>query len=149
MTLSGDYEPSTLDWVRDHVEEIVRSGTTDGVTMNDLPMVLMTYRGAKSGKVHKTPVMRVAHDGHYAVVASNGGEPKNPRWYGSLLADSDVQIQDGTVTRAYRARQALGEEKDLWWRRAVDAYPDYDTYQQRTEREIPLFVLQPKTVARR
>jgi len=140
---TGDYEPSALGFVRDHVEQIVRAGTTDGVTMKGKPMVLMTYLGARSGKVRKTPVMRVEHEGSYAAVASNGAQPTNPRWYSSLLAEPVIELQDGAVTRRYRAREVLGEEKALWWRRAVDAFPDYADYQRKIDRQIPVFVLEP------
>jgi deazaflavin-dependent oxidoreductase (nitroreductase family) len=143
MALTGEYEPSAVGWVREHVEQIMRTGTTDGVTIKGLPIVLMTYRGAKSGKVRKTPVMRVEHEGRYAAVASQGGAPTNPKWYASLVAEPVVELQDGTVTREYRAREVSGDEKDLWWRRAVDAYPDYADYQRKTDREIPVFVLEP------
>jgi deazaflavin-dependent oxidoreductase (nitroreductase family) len=137
------YEPSALDWVNDHVEQVMRTGTTAGVTMKGFPTVLLTYRGARTGKLRKTPVMRVAHDGHYAAVASKGGEPTNPQWYASLLAEPLVELQDGTVTRQYRAREVTGDEKALWWRRAVDAFPDYAEYQRGTDREIPVLVLDP------
>jgi deazaflavin-dependent oxidoreductase (nitroreductase family) len=137
------YEPSALGWVREHVEEIMRTGTTDGVTMKDRPMVLMTYRGARTGKVRKTPVMRVEHGGRYAAVASKGGEPTNPQWYASLLAEPRVELQDGTVTGEYAAREVSGEEKALWWGRAVAAFPDYADYQRKTDRDIPVFVLEP------
>lgn len=140
---AGDYEPSALGFVRDHVEQVVRTGTTDGVTMQGLPIALMTYRGVKSGKTRKTPVMRVEHEGRYAAVASNGGTATNPAWHASLLAEPTVWLQDGTVTREYRAREVSGDEKALWWRRAVDAYPDYAEYQRNTDREIPVFVLEP------
>jgi deazaflavin-dependent oxidoreductase (nitroreductase family) len=143
MALTGEYEPSGSDWVRDHVEQIMDTGTTDGVTINGLPTVLLTYRGAKTGKLRKTPVMRVEHEGHYAAVASKGGAPDNPHWYGSLVADPVVELQDGTVSRTYRAREVSGEEKAIWWRRAVDAYPDYADYQRNTTRPIPVFVLEP------
>ncbi|MFG2003691.1 nitroreductase/quinone reductase family protein [Spirillospora sp. NPDC048911] len=142
-TLTGEYEPSALDWVREHVEQIMRTGTTDGVTMSDRPTVLMTYRGAKTGKIRKTPLMRVEHGGRYAVVASMGGAPTNPQWYASLLAEPLIELQDGTETRAYRARELSGDEKALWWRRAVDAFPDYAEYQRGTDREIPVLVLEP------
>ena len=140
-----DYEPSSLDWVRDHVEQIMRTGTTDGVTMDGRPTVLMTYRGAKTGKTRKTPVMRVEHDGRYAAVASKGGEPTNPQWYAGLVAEPVVELQDGTVTREYRSREVFADEKARWWRRAVDAFPDFADYQRRTDREIPVFVLEPIT----
>jgi deazaflavin-dependent oxidoreductase (nitroreductase family) len=138
-----DYEPSALGWVREHVDQIMRTGTTDGVTMKDRPMVLLTYRGARTGKVRKTPVMRVEHDGHYAAVASKGGEPTNPDWYRSVLAEPVVDLQDGTTTREYRAREVTGTEKATWWRRAVAAFPDYADYQRGTDREIPVLVLEP------
>jgi deazaflavin-dependent oxidoreductase (nitroreductase family) len=107
--LGGEYVPSTLGWVREHVEQVMRTGTTDGVTINGLPTVPMTYRGAKTGKVGKTPVMRVKHEGRYAAVTSKGGEPANPQWYASLLANPAVLLQDGTVTGKYQAREADGQ----------------------------------------
>ncbi|MEV4365846.1 nitroreductase/quinone reductase family protein [Nonomuraea sp. NPDC049637] len=140
---TGEYEPSASDWVREHVEQIMRTGTTDGVTIKDRPVVLMTYRGAKTGKLRRTPVMRVEHEGRYAAVASLGGAPVNPQWYASVLAEPVVELQDGTATGVYRAREVSGEEKDVWWRRAVAAYPDYADYQARTERRIPVLVLEP------
>jgi len=141
--LTGDYAPSALGFVREHVEQIMRTGTTDGVTMKDRPLVLMTYRGARTGKVRKTPLMRVEHEGRYAVVASNGAQPTNPQWYPSLLAEPVVELQDRTVSRQYRAREVFGDEKALWWRRAVDAFPDYADYQRKIDRQIPVFVLEP------
>lgn len=140
---TAGFEPSALDWVRDHVARIIDTGTTDGVTIQGLPTVLMTYRGAKTGKLRKTPVMRVEHDGRYAAVASKGGMPENPHWYASVAAEPVVELQDGTVTRTYRAHEASGAEKELWWARAVEAYPDYAVYQRNTDRQIPLFVLEP------
>jgi deazaflavin-dependent oxidoreductase (nitroreductase family) len=145
--LTDDYEPSASDWVREQVEQIVRTGTTDGVTIRGLPIVLMTYRGAKTGKVRKTPVMRVEHDGRYAAVASRGGAPTNPQWYASLVAEPVIELQDGVVTREYRAREVFGDEKARWWGRAVDAYPDYADYQRSTDRQIPVFVLEPTGAA--
>jgi F420H(2)-dependent quinone reductase len=140
--MTGDYEPSALGWVREHVEQIVHTGTTDGITMNGRPTVLMTYQGAKTGKVRKTPVMRVEHEGHYAAVASQGGAPANPQWYASLVAEPLIELQDGTVTRQYRAREVFGDEKALWWHRAVNAFPDYVDYQRKARRQIPVFVLE-------
>jgi F420H(2)-dependent quinone reductase len=140
-----DYEPSATRWVRDHVEQIMRTGTTDGVTIQGWPTVLITYRGVKTGKTRKTPLMRVEHEGIYAAVASQGGAPTNPQWYASLVANPVVELQDGTASRMYRSRQVFGDEKALWWRRAVEAYPPYDDYQQRTDRQIPVFVLEPVT----
>jgi F420H(2)-dependent quinone reductase len=121
----------------------MRTGTTAGVTIRGLPTVLITYRGAKTGKVRRTPVMRVEYEGRYAVVASMGGAPTNPQWYASLVAEPVVELQDGTVTRPYRAREVLAGEKAMWWDRAVQAYPDYADYQRRTSRQIPVFVLDP------
>jgi deazaflavin-dependent oxidoreductase (nitroreductase family) len=143
MTLTGEYEPSASAWVREHVEQIMRTGTTDGVTIRGLPTVLLTYRGAKTGKVRKTPVMRIEHDGRYAAVASQGGAPTNPQWYASLIAEPVIELQDGTGTGEYRAREVFGDEKAHWWRRAVAAYPPYADYQRKTDRQIPVFVLEP------
>ena len=145
MALTGDYEPSASGWVREHVEQIVRTGTTEGVTFKGLPTVLMTYLGAKTGKVRKTPVMRVEHEGRYAAVASQGGAPANPQWYASLVAEPLIELQDGALTREYQAREVFGDEKALWWRRAVDAFPDYADYQRQTDRQIPVIVLEPVT----
>ena len=143
MTLRGEYEPSATGWVREQVEQIVSTGTTDGLTVRDRPIVLMTYRGAKTGKLRKTPVMRVEYEGRYAAVASQGGSPRNPQWYSSLATEPVIELQDGTATGEYQVREVFGDEKSLWWRRAVDAYPPYADYQRRTEREIPVFVLEP------
>jgi deazaflavin-dependent oxidoreductase (nitroreductase family) len=145
MALTGEYVPSASDWVRRQVEQVQRTGTTDGVTIKGRPVVLVTYRGAKTGNVRRTPVMRVEHEGRYAAVASLGGAPKNPQWYASLVAEPLVELQDGTVTGQYRAREVSGDEKAAWWRRAVDAFPDYADYQRRTDRQIPVFVLEPVT----
>ena len=142
MALDGEYEPSPAQWVRDQVEEFESSGGTKGTTMRGMPVVLMTMRGAKSGKVRKVPVMRVEHEGTYAAVASMGGAPKNPVWYHNLVANPRVELQDGPVRREVTAREVHGDEKALWWERAVAAYPDYANYQQRTERQIPVFVLE-------
>lgn len=143
MAFSGDYEPSPWDWVREHADKIMESGTTTGVDMNGRPIILLTTVGAKTGKIRKTPLMRVEHDGQYAVVASLGGAPKNPVWYHNVKAHPLVQLQDGAVTKDYEAREVFGEEKALWWERAVEAYPEYAEYQTKTDRAIPLFVLTP------
>jgi deazaflavin-dependent oxidoreductase (nitroreductase family) len=143
MADAPEYEPSALGWVREHVEQVVRTGTTDGVTIRGMPTVLLTYRGVKTGKLRKAPVMRVEHDGRYAAVASKGGAPTNPQWYASLVRDPLIELQDGATAGQYRAREVFGDEKALWWRRAVDAYPDYADYQSRTDRQIPVFVLEP------
>jgi deazaflavin-dependent oxidoreductase (nitroreductase family) len=143
MPLKGEYEPSPTDWVRTQVEQYESSGGTAGTTLRGLPVVLLTSVGAKSGKLRKTPLMRVEHDGRYAVVASQGGAPKHPVWYHNLKADPRVELQDGPVRQDMTAREVTGEEKAQWWKRAVAAYPDYADYQTRTTREIPLFVLEP------
>jgi deazaflavin-dependent oxidoreductase (nitroreductase family) len=143
MALTGEYEPSPSGWVRKQVEQILRTGSTDGVTIRGMPIVLMTYRGSRTGKIRKTPVMRVEHQGQYAAVASLGGAPTNPQWYSSLLTEPVIELQDGTVTGEYRVREVFGDEKARWWRRAVDAYPDYADYQRRTDRQIPVLVLEP------
>ena len=143
MTIEGEYAPSTSGWVRDHVEKITQSGTTDSATIRGLPVVLMTMRGAKSGKVRKVPVMRVEHDGAYAAVASKGGAAEHPAWYRNLREHPLVELQDGTARGDYIAREVSGEERTLWWERAVAVWPDYAEYQTKTEREIPVFVLAP------
>ena len=142
MPIEGDYEPSALKWVRDQVELYESSGGTKGTTIRGLPVIVLTTRGNKSGKVRKFALMRVEHDGAYAAVASLGGAPKNPVWYYNLLADPHVELQDETTKREMVAREVTGDEKALWWERAVAAYPDYADYQKKTEREIPVFVLE-------
>jgi F420H(2)-dependent quinone reductase len=138
-----DYELSPTDWVREQTEQILSTGTTDGVHVLDRPIVLITMRGAKSGKLRKVPLMRVEHDGVYAVVASKGGAPQHPVWYHNLKANPVVDLQDGTITRDFRAREVEGEERDIWWKRSVAAYPPYADYQKKTYRQIPVFVLEP------
>ena len=145
MPLSGEYEPSTLDWVREQVETYESSGGTQGTTLRDtgLPVVIMTMRGVKSGKLRKVPIMRVEHEGSYAAVASQGGAPVHPGWYANLLADPHIELQDGPVKRDMVAREVTGDEKRVWWDRAVEAFPPYADYQKRTDRQIPLLVLEP------
>ncbi|MFJ9060371.1 MULTISPECIES: nitroreductase family deazaflavin-dependent oxidoreductase [unclassified Streptomyces] len=143
MPIEGEYEPSPTTWVREQVELIESSGGTQGTTMRGMPVILLTTRGAKSGKIRKTPLMRVEHGGEYAVVASLGGAPKHPVWYHNVQADPEVELRDGTVRQDMVAREVTGEEKALWWDRAVKAFPDYADYQTKTDREIPVFVLTP------
>ncbi|MCX5338982.1 nitroreductase family deazaflavin-dependent oxidoreductase [Streptomyces atratus] len=143
MPLKGEYEPSPAQWVRDQVELFESSGGTEGTTMRDLPVIVLTTRGAKSGRIRKTPLMRVEHNGTYAVVASQGGAPKHPVWYHNIVADPRVELQDGPVRQDMNAREVTGEEKAVWWRRAVEAFPDYADYQLKTDRQIPVFVLEP------
>lgn len=139
-----EYGPSPQRWVREQVAEYESSGGTRGTTLRgDLPVVVVTMRGARSGKVRKVPVMRVEHDGAYLAVASQGGAPTHPAWYHNLLADPVVRLQDGPEVLDVRARLLSGAERATWWERAVAAFPDYARYQERTEREIPLFVLEP------
>lgn len=144
MPLQGEYEPSPSDWARKQVEQYESSGGTKGTTLRGLPVVVLTTLGARSGKIRKTPVMRVEHDGAYAAVASLGGAPKHPVWYFNLVANPELELQDGPVKQDMVAREVTGEEKAAWWDRAVEAYPDYADYQQKTDRQIPVFVLEPK-----
>src|SRR5258705_13985463 len=125
MPIEGDYEPSTAAWVRDQVEEYESSGGTRGTTLRDsgLPVVIITNRGARSGKLRKTPVMRVEHDGRYAAVASQGGSPTHPQWYYNFRANPAVQLQDGPLRLEMTAREITGDERAQWWERAVAAYP--------------------------
>jgi len=143
MPLSGEYEESPWDWVRKDADRIIESGSTDGSEMKGKPIILLTTIGAKSGKIRKTPLMRVEHGGEYAVVASLGGAPKNPVWYYNIKAHPQVELQDGADTKDYEAREVFGDEKAAWWERAVEAWPDYAEYQTKTDRQIPVFVLTP------
>jgi F420H(2)-dependent quinone reductase len=143
MSLQGNYEPSPSEWVRDQVETYEGSGGERGNTLMDtgLPVIIVTTRGNKSGKLRKTPLMRVEHDGEYALVASKGGAPTHPVWYYNLKADSDaVVIQDGPEPFEARVREVTGDERTAWWDRAVAAFPPYAEYQTKTTREIPVFV---------
>jgi len=142
MTIDEEYAPSTQQWVRNHVDAIAEHGTTDVATIRGLPVVLMTMRGARTGKVRKVPVMRVEHEGVYAVVASQGGRPTHPGWYFNLKAGSSITMQDGTQTHTYVVRELEGAERHLWWERAVAAYSDYADYQTRTTRVIPVLLLE-------
>jgi len=147
MPLEGEYEPSPEKWVRDQVELYERTGGREGNTLPDRtePVVVFTTRGAKSGKIRKNPLMKVEHDGVYAMVASQGGAPKHPTWYFNLKANPDqVTVQDGDQVWDGYAREVSGEERAQWWERAVAAFPDYAEYQTRTDREIPVFVVERK-----
>jgi deazaflavin-dependent oxidoreductase (nitroreductase family) len=143
MPLTGEYEPSTFDFAREQVERIERSGGTEGTDNQGKPVIVLTSVGAKSGKLRKSPLMRVEHDGEYAVVASLGGAPKHPVWYYNLVANPHVELQDGTVKRDYQAREVHGEEYDTWFNRSVEVWPDYAEYQKKTTRKMPIFVLTP------
>ena len=147
MPLEGEYEPSPAGWVRDQVAEYEASGGQRANTLRDtgLPIIVVTTRGNKSGKVRKTALMRVEHDGSYALVASKGGSPAHPVWYHNLVAaPTNVIIQDGPEPFDAAVRELHGDEKATWWERAVAAYPPYAEYQARTEREIPVFVASRK-----
>lgn len=144
MPLQGEYAPSTSDWARKQAEAYEASGGADAATLRDtgLPIIVLTTLGAKSGKLRKTALMRVEHDGAYAVVASRGGAPEHPQWYWNLRAHPLVELQDGPERHDYRARELAGAERDAWWDRAVEAYPPYAEYQTKTTRQIPVFLLE-------
>jgi len=143
MPLTGEYAPSTSEWARDQAEAFEASGGAEANTLRGKPVIVLTSMGAKSGKLRKNALMRVEHDGVYAVVASKGGAPQHPSWYFNLVANPHVELQDGPVKRDYTARLVTGEERELWWARANEVWPDYEGYQAKTEREIPVFVLEP------
>jgi len=143
MPLTGEYEPSPEAWVREQVEKYEASGGQEAGDLRGMPVIVLTTKGAKSGKLRKQALMRVEHDGSYAAVASLGGSPKNPVWYHNIVATPLVELQDGATRKDYLAREVTGDEKAVWWERAVAAYPDYADYQQKTDREIPVFVLEP------
>ncbi|MFB2581332.1 nitroreductase family deazaflavin-dependent oxidoreductase [Herbiconiux sp. P15] len=141
MPLIGEYEPGTSDWAREQLELYESSGGTEGTELRGMPVIILTTVGAKTGKLRKTPLMRVEHDGEYAVVASLGGAPKHPVWYFNIVKQPHVELQDRTEKHDYTAREVFGDEKAQWWERAVAAYPPYVDYQTKTDREIPVFVL--------
>jgi deazaflavin-dependent oxidoreductase (nitroreductase family) len=143
MPLTGEYEPSTSDWARENAETYMKSGGTDGTELKGKRVILLTTVGAKTGKIRKTPLMRVENDGEYAVVASLGGAPKHPVWYWNITKNPRVELQDGEVTKDYEAREVVGDDKAVWWERAVEAWHDYADYQKKTDRQIPVFVLTP------
>jgi deazaflavin-dependent oxidoreductase (nitroreductase family) len=143
MPLTGEYEPGTFDFSRDQVDRYERSGGTEGTQNQGKPVIVLTSVGAKTGKLRKTPLMRVEHDGEYAVVASLGGAPRHPVWYYNLTANPHVELQDGPVKKDYRAREVHREEYAAWFERAVAAWPDYAEYQKKTTRTMPIFVLTP------
>ncbi|MDP9094188.1 MAG: nitroreductase family deazaflavin-dependent oxidoreductase [Actinomycetota bacterium] len=145
MPIIGEYVPSSVRWVRDQVEEYESTGGTSANTLRDtgLPIVVVTYRGKKSGKVRKIALMRVEHDGTYALVASKGGAPQHPEWYFSLVADPRIVIQDGPEPQDFVVRELDGDERAAWWERAATAYPPYAEYQEKTNRLIPVLVAEP------
>jgi deazaflavin-dependent oxidoreductase (nitroreductase family) len=145
MTIQGEYVPSKAAWVREQVERFEASNGAEANTLRDSddPIVVITSLGAKSGKVRKNPVMRVEKDGRYVAVASLGGAPTNPEWYHNLLAHPVVDLQDGPVKKSYKARLLHGDEREQWWRHAVETWPTYGEYQKKTDRQIPVFLLEP------
>ena len=143
MPLTGEYEPSTARYARKQVEKYEATNGEKSGDMRGRPVIVLTSIGAKSGKLRKTPLMRVEHDGEYAVVASLGGAPEHPVWYYNLKANPHVELQDRDTKRDYTAREVTGDEKATWWERAVATWPDYAKYQTKTDRQIPVFVLEP------
>lgn len=142
MSLEGEYEPSSWDWVAKQIERYESSGGTEGVTLQGKPCIVITMRGRRTGKVRKAAVMRVEHEGTYAAVASKGGAAQHPDWYHNLLDDPDVTVQDGPDIHQLRARQVHGDEEAMWWARAIEVWPDYDEYQRKTTRDIPVVVFE-------
>ena len=142
MTIAGEYIPSTTAWVRDQVERIEAEGTTRAVSIQGRPVVLLTMLGV-SGKVRKVPLMRVEHEGVYAAVASKGGAPEHPKWYANIRKNPELDLQDADRTWSVRARELSGPEREQWWERCVAAFPPYADYQTKTDRLIPVFVLEP------
>lgn len=146
-TLSGTYVPSTSEWVRDQVDLYERSGGKEGNTLLEtgIPVIIVTMRGAKSGNVRKIALMRVEHNGVYALVASRGGSPTNPDWYQNLLANpSEVLVQDGPEAQPYVVREITGAEYDEWWTRSAEVFPQYNSYKEKTDRVIPVLLAEPK-----
>ena len=142
MALSGEYKPSTWGWVNKHVETIEATGDTPSLEiLGGAPVILLTTRGAKSGAVRKSPLMRVEHGGQYAAIASKGGDPKHPSWYFNLKAHPEAVLQDGTEVSDVVATEIEGDERDLWFQRGVEVYPPYAEYQEKTDRLIPVFLL--------
>jgi deazaflavin-dependent oxidoreductase (nitroreductase family) len=144
MPIDGEYEPSPWKFAADQVELYERTGGAEGNTLQGKPVIILTTKGRKSGKVRKTPLMRVEDGGRYAVIASLGGAPKHPVWYLNLVESSEVTLQDGPRVMELRAREAQGDERERWWKRAAEAWPAYDEYQQKTDRKIPVIVLDPR-----
>ncbi|WP_353953403.1 nitroreductase family deazaflavin-dependent oxidoreductase [Knoellia sp. S7-12] len=142
MTITGTYVPSPSNWVRQQVETIEETGTTRSVDIMGLQVVLLTMNGV-TGSVRKVPLMRVEHEGVYAAVASKGGAPEHPKWYANLLKNPVLEVQDGDRTWVAKARELEGSERDAWWPRCVEAFPNYAEYQTNTDRLIPVFVLEP------
>lgn len=146
MPLEGEYEPSPSQWVRDQVDTYERTGGREASTLREtgLPIIIVTTRGKATGKIRKFALMRVEHEGEYALVASMGGAPTNPVWYNNLVADpTAVMIQDGPQPWDAVVREVTGDERAVWWDRAVAAFPNYAEYQTKTERTIPVLIARP------
>ena len=143
MPLTGEYKPSTSEWARTQAERFEASGGTEANLLRGVPIIVLTTVGAKSGALRKTALMRVEHNGRYAVVASKGGAPDEPKWGENMRRHPHVELQDGAAKRDYLARELAGEERAEWWARATAVWPDYDVYQTKTDRQIALFVLEP------
>ncbi len=143
MPLTGDYAPGRAKWARTQAERYEATGGAEAGDLRGKPVIVLTSVGAKTGKLRKTALMRVEHDGRYAVVASLGGAPKHPVWYYNLRKEPHVELQDGPVKRDYLAREVTGDEKATWWARALEVWPEYAKYQAKTDRQIPVFVLEP------
>ncbi|MGA5302417.1 nitroreductase family deazaflavin-dependent oxidoreductase [Nucisporomicrobium flavum] len=141
MPLTGEYAPSPSDWAREQAEKFEASRGAEANTLQGVPIILLTTVGARSGKLRKTPLMRVEHDGEYAVVASKGGAPTHPVWYHNIAKNPHVELQDGAEKHDYTAREVSGEEREIWWDRSVEVWPAYADYQKKTDRQIPVFVL--------
>ena len=147
MTIEGTYVPSTSKWVRDQIEAYERSGGTEANTLRDtgIPVIIVTMKGKNSGNVRKIALMRVEHEGEYALVASMGGAPTNPAWYNNLVADPEnVTVQDGPAPFAVTVREVTGDERALWWDRSVAVFPNYAEYQEKTSRTIPVLIASPR-----
>jgi deazaflavin-dependent oxidoreductase (nitroreductase family) len=143
MPLTGEYAPSPVDWSREQSELFERTNGAEGNLLRGKPIIVLSTLGAKSGKIRKTPLMRVEHDGEYVVVASKGGAPAHPTWYYNIVDAPLVELQDGAVRKDYTPRELSGDERAVWWDRAVEAWPAYADYQTKTDRLIPLFLLTP------
>jgi deazaflavin-dependent oxidoreductase (nitroreductase family) len=143
MPLTGEYQPSTSEWARTQAERFEASGGAEANLLRGVPIIVLTTVGAKSGALRKTALMRVEHDGRYAVVASKGGAPDEPKWGENMRRHPHVELQDGAVKRDYLARELSGDERAVWWGRATVVWPDYDVYQTKTDRQIAIFVLEP------
>jgi F420H(2)-dependent quinone reductase len=143
MPLEGRYEPSPVDWVRKQVEQFESSDGREGNTMKDLPVIVLTTKGARTGNLRKSPLMRVEHDGKYLIVASLGGAPNHPVWYHNAVANPTVEVQDGPTRQDMATRELDGDERAIWWKRAVDAFPPYAEYQEKTSRVIPILICEP------